>query len=74
MSMKIVLDSLSTNNVSIKKQELNDEEKKVGDPWRVGYANTERGRKKVEGEVDDPELSTIMTMWGNEPTVPESSE
>ena len=71
---KITLDMLTTNGVSVKKQQYITQDKKqyvIGEPWRRAYVNSITGRQQVENEIPEPYKSVIFLMWGNEPTVSE---
>lgn len=74
MITKISLDMLTTDSVSVKKQQyINQEgiEYIVGRPWRRAYVNSEEGRRKIQEELPEPYLSAVMAVWGDEPTVVE---
>ena len=74
MLVKLVLDMLTTDSVSLKKQNvttIDGKEYPVSEPWRRAYVNSTNGREQVQVEVSEPYLSAIMAMWGNTPTVVE---
>ena len=74
---KIILDMLTLNGVSLKKQNYiieGGQSYEVGQPWRRAYVNSERGRQQVQNEIPEPYLTAIMTIWGDTPTVDETIE
>lgn len=77
MNEKIILDMLTQDSVSVKKQQytvVNGVEYPIGQPWRRAYVNSVNGRQQVHEEVPEPYKSVIMLMWGSEPTVKEEIE
>jgi len=69
---KITLDMLTTDSVSIKKQNyttVDGIEYPVGDPWRRAYINSSSGRTALQAEVANPYKTAIMAVWGDTPTV-----
>jgi hypothetical protein len=69
---KITLDMLTTNSVSVKRQQyvdVNGIEHPIGEPWRRAYVNSAAGRQQVQDEVPEPYRSAIFAVWGDEPTV-----
>lgn len=77
MEEKLILDMLTQDSVSIKKQNIttiNGVGYAIGEPWRRAYINSEEGRKEVQSEVVEPYISAILAMWGNVPTVTEQTE
>ena len=72
MIEKIILDMLTQDGVSVKKQQYivqSGKEYPIGEPWRRAYINSVNGRKQVEDEIIDPYKSVIFMMWGNESTI-----
>lgn len=72
MIEKIMIDTLTSDSVSVKKQNfvmIEGKEYPVGDPWRRGYANSSSGRQQVQEEVPESYCTAIFAVWGNEPTV-----
>lgn len=77
MKMKITLDMLTQDSVSIKKQQYTMTDGKqyaIGEPWRKAYVNSISGRQQVENEVEEPYKTIIFMMWGDKPTVMEEIE
>ena len=73
----IILDSLNSDSVSVKKQNyttVDGKEYPIGDIWRRAYVNSTQGRQQVQTEVIEPYKSVIMLMWGDVPTVDETSQ
>ena len=72
MIEKITLDMLNEKSVSVKKQKyvtIDGQEYLVGDPWRRAYVNNEDGRQQIQNELEEPYLSAVMAVWGEQPTV-----
>lgn len=72
MQEKTMLDMLSQDGVSIKRQQTVEQSGKayvVGEPWRRAYVNSISGRQELDNEVDEPYKSVILLMWGDSPTV-----
>mgnify|MGYP001366606687 CR=1 FL=1 len=77
MREKIILDMLSENSVSIKKQQIleqNGQQYEIGQPWRKAYINSIQGRIDVENEIPKPYRLAIFLMWGENPTVFENED
>lgn len=77
MMEKVVLDALSSDSVSIKKQlyiEHSGVEYAAGPPHRCAYVNTERGRDELAGALPEPYLSAVMAVWGASASVTEAGE
>ena len=74
---KIVhLDELTQDKVSVVKQKVivvENVEYPIDGIWRTAYINSDRGRKQVKSEIPEPYLSTIMTIWGDSPTINEAT-
>lgn len=71
MIEKITLDMLNEKSVSVKKQKyviIDGQEYPVGDPWRRAYVNNEDGRQQIQDELEEPYLSAVMAVWGEQPT------
>ncbi|WP_394884045.1 hypothetical protein [Clostridium butyricum] len=76
METKIIIDMLTQDGVSIRKQQyvtVNGEEYSIGEPWRKAYLNSVEDRKDLQSEINEPFLSAIMVMWGSAPTVNEKT-
>ena len=74
---KTYIDMLSQDSVSLRKQQfvaVNGLDYPIGGPWRRAYINSVQGRQQVQAEVLEPYKSVIMLMWGDVPTVIESTE
>jgi len=72
MKEKIILDILTQDNVSVKKQKytvIDGQEYSIGQPWRRAYINSVQGRQQVQEEVPEPYRSAILSVWGDTPTV-----
>jgi hypothetical protein len=77
MNERITLDMITQDSVSLKKQKyttVDGIEYPIGQPWRRAYVNSTRGREQVNQEVAEPYRSVIMLMWGDTPTVVETTE
>lgn len=75
MIEKIILDMLTQDGVSVKKQtyfEQNGQQYPVGQLWRRAYINSINGRIQVQEEIAEPYKSAIFMVWGNTPTVIET--
>ena len=71
---KITLDCLNENSVSVLTQqfaEINDETVQVGEDHRTAYMNSVYGRIELEAKLAEPYLSSVLAVWGDEPTVVE---
>jgi hypothetical protein len=51
--------------------ELDGQDYAVGEPHRGAYVNSLRGREEISAALDEPYLSAVMTVWGEEATVEE---
>jgi hypothetical protein len=75
--IKITLDMLTRDSVSIKRQnyiEQYGKEYEIGQPWRRAYVNSAQGREQVEAEVPEPYKSAIFAVWGDTPTVTDTAQ
>lgn len=69
---KIIIDDLTQDSVSIKKQNyttVKDIEYPIGDPWRKAYVNSVRGRQELETELENKYITAIFAIWGDTPIV-----
>ncbi len=69
---EITLTLLNKNSVSVLIQifaDLNGDKIQIGEPSRKSYSNSPIGRQMVIDELPEHEALTVMTMWGDEPTV-----
>jgi len=74
MIERIILDMLSQNSVSVKKQQYiiqNEIEYVIGQPHRKAYINSIRGREEVQNELPQAQANAIFSVWGDTPTVNE---
>jgi len=72
MFEKTYLDTLTQDNVSMRKQKftnIDNIEYPIGQPWRRAYVNSVNGRAQVQDEVVEPYKTAIMAVWGDTPTV-----
>ncbi len=63
---------LTQDSVSVKRQRyavVDGEEYPIGQPHRKAYINSERGRTEIQNELEEPYLSAVMAVWGEQPTV-----
>lgn len=76
MVEKIILDMLSSDSVSVKKQSfatISGIEYAIGEPWRRAYVNTIAGRATVQAELPQAQQDAIFAIWGDTATVTEPS-
>ena len=69
---KITLDNLNKNSVSVLTQqvaEINGETVQVGENHRRAYMNSKYGRIELEATLPEPYLSSVLAVWGEEPTI-----
>lgn len=69
---KITLDNLNENSVSVLTQqfaEINGETVQVGENHRIAFVNSEYGRIELKDKLQEPYLSSVLAVWGDEPTV-----
>ena len=72
---KITLDNLTENSVSVLTQQfadLNGQTVQVGENHRTAYMNSEYGRIELKSKLTEPYLSSVMAVWGGNPTVTET--
>ena len=70
--MIISLAFLMRDSVSVQKRntvEINGVEQPYGEWHSKAYSNSTLGRAELADEVPEPYLSTVMTLWGDTPTV-----
>ncbi len=70
METKITIENLTSAGVHVKKQRVitdGEEELSVGDPIRSSYINSTLQRQQMIEEVEEPFLSAVLAVWGNEP-------
>ena len=76
MQEKIIIDMLTQDGVSIKKQKItiiDNAEYEIGEPWRKAYINNLLGRKEIVAELDEKYVAAIFSVWGDTPTVTENT-
>lgn len=76
MTEKTILESLDQDQVWLLKTVINDDGLEIA-RWRKGYANSNDvagGRPAVQTEVEQPYKTAIFTVWGDTPTVDETTE
>ena len=74
---KITLDNLTENSVSVLTQQfanLNGQTVQVGENHRTAYINSEYGRIELKDKLQEPYLSSVMAVWGENPTVEQEAE
>jgi hypothetical protein len=77
MIEKIILDMLTQDSVSLKKQQytsIDGVEYPIGHPWRRAYVNSSQGRAQVQAEVEEPYRTAIIAVWGDTPTVDDTTQ
>lgn len=69
----ITLDKLNEFSVSVKRQMCFTDDDgtthEYGQPHRKAYINSEQGRAELEAELDEPYLSAVLEIWGDEPII-----
>ena len=71
---KIMLDMLTTDSVSVLKQQfitVDGTDIKVGDNVRNAYMNTQTERELLKAKLPEEFYNAVIAVWGNSPTVPE---
>lgn len=74
---KITLDMLTTDSVSILKQQyitINGEDVKIGDNNRNAYMNTQTGREQLKSILPEEYYNAVLAVWGDSPTMAEPAE
>lgn len=74
---KITLDNLNENSVSVLTQQfasLNGQTVQVGENNRTAFVNSEYGRIELKAKLSEPYLSSVMAVWGENPTVEQGVE
>ena len=69
---KITLDNLTENSVSVLTQQfasLNGQTVQVGENHRTAFVNSEYGRIELKDKLQEPYLSSVMAVWGENPTI-----
>ncbi|MER2119198.1 MAG: hypothetical protein ABS935_02965 [Solibacillus sp.] len=76
MIEKLYIDTLTNDNVSIRRQQftiIDGNEYSTSHTWRRAYVNSLQGRISVENEVPEPYKIAIFAVWGDAPTVDENN-
>lgn len=63
---KITVDMLTTDSVSILRQEMaqiNGVWTQIGENSRCAYLNTEQGRQQLIEQVEEPYRSAVLAVW-----------
>lgn len=71
---KIILDMLTTDSVSVLKQQyitVDGTDIKVGENVRNAFMNTQTQRDKLKAELPEEYYNAIMSVWGDGPTIVE---
>lgn len=74
---KIVIDNLTENSVSVKRQNvttIDGVEYAVGLPTRESFINSIRGRADLQKKLDIKYVNAIFSVWGDAPTIVEDTE
>lgn len=77
MIEKITLDMLTVDSVSVKTQRYVDVdgiEYPIGEPHRRAYVNSNSGRVAVESNLPEAQKNAVFSVWGETPTVVDTSE
>lgn len=71
---KIVLDMLTTDSVSILKQQyitVDGTDIRVGENVRNAFMNTQTEREKLKAGLPEKFYNAVIAVWGNSPTIAE---
>ncbi|MGN1432470.1 MAG: hypothetical protein ACI4XI_02095 [Ruminococcus sp.] len=71
---KIALDMLTTDSVSVLKQQyitVDGTDIKVGENVRNAYMNTRTEREMLKSKLPDEFYNAVIAVWGNSPTIAE---
>lgn len=74
---KITLDMLTTDSVSVLKQQyitVDGADIKVGDNARNAYMNTQSERDRLKNDLPEEYYNAVIAVWGDTPTVAEPTE
>lgn len=77
MIEKIALDMLTQDSVSVKTQKyvvVDGVEYPIGEPHRRAYVNSTTGRAAVQAKLPEAQANAILAVWGDTPTVVETTE
>ncbi|HCI60656.1 MAG TPA: hypothetical protein DE313_07590 [Ruminococcus sp.] len=73
---KIILDMLTTDSVSVLKQQyitVDGTDIRVGENVRNAFMNTQTERELLRVKLPDEFYNAVIAVWGNSPSVAESS-
>ncbi|WP_294908039.1 hypothetical protein [uncultured Ruminococcus sp.] len=74
---KITLDMLTTDSVSVLKQQyitVDGTDIKVGENVRNAYMNTQTERELLKSELPEEFYNAVIAVWGDTPTIAEPAE
>ena len=74
---KIILDMLTTDSVSVLKQQyitVDGTDIRVGENVRNAYMNTQTERERLKEILPEDYYSAVMAVWGDTPTISETTE
>lgn len=74
---KIILDMLTTDSVSVLKQQyitVDGTGIKVGDNIRNAFMNTQNEREQLKEILPEEYYNAVIAVWGDTPTVAEPAE
>lgn len=74
---KIILDMLTTDSVSVLKQQyitVDGTDVKVGENVRNAYMNTQTEREQLKEILPEEYYNAVMAVWGDNPTIAEPAE
>lgn len=69
MTEKITLDCLTSDSVSILRQEFDEEGNQVGYNTRRAYMNSPNSREELQQELPEDKWQELITVWGDKPTI-----
>ncbi|WP_293969662.1 hypothetical protein [uncultured Ruminococcus sp.] len=74
---KITLDMLTTDSVSVLKQQyitVDETDIRVGENVRNAYMNTQTERELLKSELPEEFYNAVIAVWGDTPTIAEPAE
>lgn len=72
MNYEIMIDNLTENSVSVKKQRvtvIDGIKYTIGKPSRKGYVNSTKGRNELQNDLEEKYYKCVFELWGDIPTV-----
>lgn len=72
MEEKMILDMLTPDSVSVKRQQYTTIEGKqydIGQPHRKSYINNLRGRQDIDAELPEAYCNAVFAIWGDTPSM-----